>query len=232
MINNIIEIWYWTFMLAALIGVVGYFGYCSVLDLWATLKKRRDDEQATVSNEEIMQPYSKRMVIIHWLTLALLIAAWYLGDALEDARNEKGATLIGYFAHALVGGAILLLTILRLTFRSVDGTPPLAGNSLMDMVARGVHYGLYILLVLLSVTGFMTLLTSSVGEAFLTVDASLLPAKYTGPAVIPHAVHEILVTVLMVVVVVHILGAIKHQFIMKDGLMRRMSLRRKGRRSA
>jgi len=35
---------------------------------------------------------------------------------------------------------------------------------------------------------------------------------------------------MMVVVLVHILGAIKHQFIMKDGLMRRMSLRRKGRR--
>ena len=232
MINNIIEIWYWSFMLAGLIGVVGYFGFCFVRDLWATLKKQRSDEQATISNEEIMEPYSKRMVIIHWLTLALLIVAWYLGDALVDARNEKSATLAGYFAHALVGGTVLLLTILRMTFRSVDGTPPPVGNSLMDMVARGVHYGLYILLVLLSVTGFMTVLTSSVGEAFLAVDASLLPAKYTGPGVIPHAVHEILVTVLIVVVVVHILGAIKHQFIMKDGLMRRMSLRRKGSRPA
>jgi cytochrome b561 len=34
-------------------------------------------------------------------------------------------------------------------------------------------------------------------------------------------------TVLIVLGVVHILGAIKHQFIMKDGLMERMSLRRK-----
>jgi len=175
-----------------------------------------------------MTQYSKRMVIIHWLTVALLIVAWYLGDALDDARNEKGATLIGYSAHALVGGTILLLTILRWTFRGVDGTPPPVGNSLMDMVAKGVHYGLYILLVLLSVTGLLTVITSSVGLAFLAGDASLLPAKYTGPSVAPHAVHEVLVTVLIVAVVVHILGAIKHQFIMKDGLMERMSLRRKG----
>jgi len=232
MINNIIEIWYWTIVLAALIGVIGYFVFCFVQDLWATLKEHLNDEQATVSSEEIMQPYSKRMVIIHWLTLALLIVAWYLGDVLVDARNEKTATLIGYVAHALVGGTVLLLTILRLTFRSVDGTPPPVGNSLMDMVAKGVHHGLYILLVLLPVSGFMTVLTSSVGEAFLARDASLLPAKYTGPSVIPHAVHDILVTVLIVVVIVHILAAIKHQFIMKDGLMGRMSLRRKGRRSA
>jgi len=33
---------------------------------------------------------------------------------------------------------------------------------------------------------------------------------------------------LIVLVAVHLLGAIKHQFITKDGLMERMSLRRKG----
>ena len=232
MINNIIEVWYWSFMLAALIGVVIYFSFGFVKDLWAAFKEQRAGGQATLPKEKMTEPYSRRMVIIHWLTLALLIVAWYLGDALIDARIEKNATLIGYFAHALMGGAILLLTILRMTFRGVDGTPPPVGNSVMDIVARGVHHGLYVLLILLSITGFMTLLTSTVGMALVTNAAILLPAEYTGPSVIPHSVHEILVTVMMVVVLVHILGAIKHQFIMKDGLMRRMSLRRKGRRPA
>ena len=232
MINNIIEVWYWSFLLAALIGVVVYFSFGFVKDLWAVFKEQRDGGQTPLSDEKIMVPYSRRMVIIHWLTLLLLIVAWYLGDALIDARIEKNATLIGYFAHALMGGAILLLTILRMTFRGVDGTPPPVGNSVMDIVARGVHHGLYVLLILLSITGFMTLLTSTVGMALVTNAAILLPAEYTGPSVIPHSVHEILVTVMMVVVLVHILGAIKHQFIMKDGLMRRMSLRRKGRRPA
>lgn len=232
MINNIIEVWYWSFLLAALIGIVIYFSFGFVKDLWAAFKEQRAGGQAPLSKEKITEPYSKRMVIIHWLTLALLIVAWYLGDALVDARVEKDATLIGYFAHALMGGAILLLTILRMTFRGVDGTPPPVGNSVMDIVARGVHHGLYVLLILLSITGFMTLLTSTVGMALVTNAAILLPAEYTGPSVIPHTVHEILVTVMMVVVLVHILGAIKHQFIMKDGLMKRMSLRRKGRRPA
>lgn len=232
MINNIIEVWYWSFMLAALIGVVIYFSFGFVKDLWAAFKEQRAGGQTPLSDEKMTEPYSKRMVIIHWLTLLLLIVAWYLGDALIDARIEKNATLIGYFAHALMGGAILLLTILRMTFRGVDGTPPPVGNSVMDIVARGVHHGLYVLLILLSITGFMTLLTSTVGMALVTNAAILLPAEYTGPSVIPHTVHEILVTVMMVVVLVHILGAIKHQFIMKDGLMRRMSLRRKGRRPA
>jgi len=174
-----------------------------------------------------MKQYSKRMVIAHWLTLALLIAAWFLGNQLDEARNAEGAKLIGYAMHMLVGGAVLLLTALRLTYRNNDGTPPPVGDSLMDKVAKGIHHVLYALLVLLPVSGFMTALTSGVGLALLAGDASLLPTKYTGASIAPHKVHEILVTVLIVVVVVHILGAIKHQFIMKDGLMERMSLRRK-----
>ncbi|TAN83618.1 MAG: hypothetical protein EPN14_03220 [Gallionella sp.] len=232
MINNIIEIWYWTIILATLIGVVMYWGIGYARDLWSSLMGQRNAWQTGGSNGKAMEPYSRRMVTIHWLTLALLIVTWYLGDVLVDARNEKSATLTGYFAHVLAGGAVLLLTLLRLTYRSVDKIPPPLGFALMDMVAGGVHYLLYILLILLSLSGFMTLLTSSVGEALLVVDAGLLPTKYTGPGVIPHAVHETLVTVLITVVAMHILGVIKHQFIMKDGLMRRMSLRKKGGRSA
>lgn len=173
-----------------------------------------------------MKQYSKRMVIVHWLTLALIVAAWFLGDTLDEARHESGATLAGYVVHSLVGGVVLLLALSRLYFRRKDGIPLPTGESLMDKVAKGVHYGLYAVLVLLPVSGMMTVLNSDVGKALLAGDASLLPKKFTGVA--PHEVHEILVTVLIVLVVVHVLGAVKHQFIMKDGLMDRMSLRRKG----
>ena len=46
-----------------------------------------------IFQEKFMTQYSKRMVIVHWLTLGLLIAAWLLGDAVNEARKEEGATL-------------------------------------------------------------------------------------------------------------------------------------------
>lgn len=230
MINNMMELWYWIIMLFALIGVGIYFSYSFVRNLWLNLREKLDDDRPTIFTERVTEPYSKRMIIIHWLTLVLLIVAWYLGEMLFDARSEKSATLIGYYAHVLAGITILLLTILRLTFRTVDRIPPPLSNSLMDMAAKGIHSVLYILLLLLSATGFMTLLTSSLGEALIAADAKFLPEKYTGPGVIPHALHDTLMTVLMVVVAIHILGVIKHQFIAKDGLMRRMSLRSKNAR--
>ena len=172
-----------------------------------------------------MKQYSKRMVIIHWLTLVTLIVAWYFGHELDEARHEAGATLMGYIVHSLVGGTVLLLTVMRLYFRSKDGIPPAMGDTLMDKVAKGVHYGLYGLLLLLPVSGTMVTITSNVGKALLSGDATLLPKKFTGvPA---HDVHEVLVAVLIVITALHLLGAIWHQFIVKDGLLERMSFHRK-----
>ena len=99
-----------------------------------------------------------------------------------------------------MGGVILLLALARLYFRRKDGIPLPTGESPMDKAAKGVHHGLYAVLVLLPVSGMMTVANSDVGKALLAGDATLLPKKFTGVA--PHEVHEILVTVLIVLVVV------------------------------
>jgi len=174
------------------------------------------------------QQYSKRMVIIHWLTLLLLLVTWYLGDMLETDRLAKSSTLIGHVAHMAAGISVLFLTILRLTFRGVDGTPPLVSQSLMDIVAKGVHMFIYALLMALPASGMIVAMTSSVGWALLAGDASMLPVEYTGPGVVTRAAHDFLFTVLLVVLAVHILGALKHQFILKDNLLKRMTLPKKG----
>ncbi len=168
-----------------------------------------------------MNQYSNRMVIMHWLTLVLMIAAWFLGEEVHDARKaEAGATVAGYVAHALAGAAVLLLTVLRLAFRKADGVPAPIGRSTMDKIATGVHHSLYLLLFLLPVSGMVQVMTSDVGKAILAGDATLLPRKFDG--VMAHEVHEILVTVVILLVGVHVLGALKHQFVLKDGLLKRM----------
>ncbi len=174
-----------------------------------------------------MIQYSKRMVMAHWLTLAMLVAAWLLGEELAESTDESKATIAGYLFHILAGGTILLLTAARLFFRSKDGTPPAMGQALMDKVAKGTHHVLYTLLFVLPISGAITILTSDAIKGILAGDASLLPKEEGYEHVFAHEVHEVLVTVLIVVVVLHIIGAVKHQFLMKDGLMERMMLRRK-----
>ncbi len=174
-----------------------------------------------------MKQYSKRMVIAHWLTLGLLVLAWYLGDSLSDSTDESRATLFGYVIHVSAGIAVLLLIAMRLLFRSKDGVPPAIGHAAMDRLAKGVHHTLYLLLLVVPITGILTVLRSSVAKALLSGDANMLPKAHGFHGLLVHSLHGTLVNVLIAVVVVHVLGALKHQFIDKDNLLERMMLRRK-----
>ena len=80
---------------------------------------------------------------------------------------------------------------------------------------------------LIPLSGIVILLTSKAGPALLAGDAGMLPKEHGFRDVFAHEVHEQLVNLLIALAVLHILGAIKHQFIAKDGLMERMTLRRK-----
>ena len=175
-----------------------------------------------------MTQYSKRIVIVHWLTVVLVILAWYLGDSLAEATDNSKATLAGYVLHILVGSGIFLLTLSQLYFRRKDGRPSsLPDKPMYKRVAKFVHYLLYVVLIVLPMSGVTIILSSKVGRALLAGDANLLPKENGFKDVFAQVVHEQLVNVLIVLVVLHILGAIKHQFIMKDGLMNRMSLTKK-----
>jgi superoxide oxidase len=175
-----------------------------------------------------MMQYSKRMVIVHWLIFALLIAAWYFGDSLAETTDESKATLAGYIVHIAVGGAVLLLALAQLYFRRKDGRPPLAEDKpILQAVAKNVHYLLYTVLFLLPVTGILIVLNSKAGAALLAFDANMLPKEHGFKDVFSHEIHEQLVNVMIALAAIHILGALKHQFIDKDGLMQRMILRRK-----
>lgn len=174
-----------------------------------------------------MTHYSNRMVLVHWLTLALLVAAWFLGEELAEATDESQATIVAYMMHGLAGAAVMLLTVARLFFRGKDGVPAPMGDTLMDKVAKGIHHLLYTVLFVLPVSGVMTVFTSDAGRALLSGDESLLPKDGGYEHVFAHEMHEVMVNVLILVVVIHVLGALKHQFIAKDGLMERMLPRRK-----
>ena len=175
-----------------------------------------------------MTQYSKRVVIVHWLTVLLVILAWYLGDSLAEATDNSKATLAGYVLHILVGSVIFLLTLSQLYFRRKDGRPSsLPDKPMYKRVAKFVHYLLYVVLIVLPMSGVTIILSSKVGRALLAGDANLLPKENGFKDVFAQVVHEQLVNVLIMLVVLHILGAIKHQFIMKDGLMNRMSLTKK-----
>ena len=171
-----------------------------------------------------MKQYSKRLAAIHWLTLILFIAAFYLGHQLDEL-HEAAAKMKLYPFHFILGDLVLILTLIRTYFLRKDGKPSSieGGSAIANKVATGIHHLLYVLLIALPVSGMIMINTSGLVEAMKANDAGKLPdlEKFT-----IHEVHAAIVTVILLTIVLHVVGALYHQFILKDNLIRRMAMKR------
>jgi len=171
-----------------------------------------------------MKQYSTRLAAIHWLTLLLFIAAFYYGHEMDE--TEIATTKMSlYPIHFLIGNIVLILTLVRAYFVHKDGKPaPLeSGSAKANKLSKTIHHLLYVLLIALPVSGIIMIFTTGVITAFEVNDASKLPdlEKFT-----IHGIHGALVTLMLLVVALHALAALYHQFILKDNLIRRIAIKR------
>jgi cytochrome b561 len=160
----------------------------------------------------------------HWVIVALLIVQVTLAEMADDLPNglEKLRMLA---RHKSVGITILALVTLRLAWRAVHEHPPLPGNlkPYERMLARLTHIALYVLLFALPLTGW----TMSSARGF--------PVSWFGFFTLPNLVpksrplydvlvltHHTLAWFLFAVVALHVAAALKHHFVHKDDVLRRM----------
>jgi cytochrome b561 len=114
---------------------------------------------------------------------------------------------------------VLVLMILRSLIRRWSARPATAttGSPLLDRLASIAHYGFYVIVFSMIATGWFTgWLISGVFQP----DGEPLPDSF---AVFPSfRAHAVLATLLAILIAVHIAAAFYHQFVLKDGLFRRM----------
>ena len=121
--------------------------------------------------------------------------------------------------HMSGGMFVLVLMILRFIIRIWSARPATAttGSPLLDRLASMAHYGFYVIVFLMIATGWTTgWLISGVFQP----NGGSLPDSF---AVFPtFRAHAVLATLLAILIAVHIAAALYHQFVLKDGLFRRM----------
>jgi cytochrome b561 len=119
---------------------------------------------------------------------------------------------------------ILILVLVRIYFRKKDGEPaPANANPLLNKLATATHGLLNISLIVVAISGTVTVATSGVIEALKRSDPSLLPDFEKVGA---REVHEILISVMLLLLALHVVATLYHQFIVKDNLMRRIMIKR------
>lgn len=156
--------------------------------------------------------YSVPQRLLHWLMALLIFFNLIFSDGMEDWNRlmRRGETVTpddvaSANIHAYVGIAILVLCLIRFTLRLVQGAPdaPAAEPALLKLAAKLAHWTFYALFLVMPITGIAKYYFGNETLGFL----------HGGP----------LKLLLWVLIIVHVLAALLHQFYWKTDVLARMT---------
>lgn len=167
--------------------------------------------------------YSGVSKTLHWLIALLAFAMLAMGKLFEVEADEPDS-LFGW--HTALGLLVLVLMIVRLGWRLTHSVPSLPRNTpgWQQIAAKGTHVAFYALLIALPLSGW--LMTSVEGDAvsffgWFDVPALPVPGGESSEDLLEEA-HELFGNVLLVLAGIHVLAGLKHHYIDRDNVLRRM----------
>lgn len=173
--------------------------------------------------------YTATAIHLHWLIALALVGTFSLGLYMHELPLSPTKLKL-YSWHKWAGVTIFLLVLIRLAWRLGHRPPELpAAMPAWQRQASGIVHGLlYLLMFAVPLSGWLM----SSAKGFQTVWFGVLPlpdlvGKNEGLGEILEEVHEALNFTLLGLVAVHVAAALKHHFIDRDDVLRRMSLRSK-----
>ena len=154
--------------------------------------------------------YTRTQKILHWAIVLLVVFQFVSSDTIKALVQEVGITASSadtipliVRAHVLAGLLTFVLMLIRVFMRFTKGAPalPKDESAMMKMAAHATHGILYLALLLMPISGALAWF----GQVDLAATA-----------------HQTLKFVLLAFVALHILAALYHQFVLKNGLIKRM----------
>jgi cytochrome b561 len=169
--------------------------------------------------------YDPVAIGLHWGIAALIAAAFVLGLTVDDFPKAYEGTVVN--THAIIGLAVVLLSLTRVGWRLAHRAPPLPRGTgrMVEAASKLVHGSLYILMIVVPLIGIPTLLYRGRGIDFGILQ--LAPLVPRTPEIYRPLtdVHELAAYALVLLAAGHILAALYHQYVLRDGLVGRMNIR-------
>ena len=175
-----------------------------------------------VDLQAAQQRYSAVAVLLHWVIALALGFQLALGFAMPKGRV---ADFDLFQLHKSIGITIFLLSLLRLGWRLTHRPPPAVEGGFNGFLAKAVHVLLYVFMIGAPLTGWAIVSTSPIN----------VPTMFWGVIPWPHLplsgglhetveeAHELLAWTALALIALHVAGALRHQLLVKDGLLRRMA---------
>ncbi|MEM1174949.1 MAG: cytochrome b [Pseudomonadota bacterium] len=166
-------------------------------------------------------PVSK---LFHWLMAAAIIYQLWLGWRAEELPfSPKKLDL--FVSHKSIGILLFLLVVLRLAARFRTGVPPhtTTVTKIEQRAADVGHWVLYVLMVAVPLSGWVVSDTSRIPfRLFKRFDVPDLMAADKTISELAAQAHGFLTTAMAVVVIVHVMAALRHHFLIKNNTLKRM----------
>lgn len=162
--------------------------------------------------------------VFHWITVLLVLVMIPVGLIMtQELPRELQDRL--FIVHKGLGPIVLLVVLLRLGWRLMYPPPPLPADlPPMQRLAAGVtHWGLYVLLLVMGVSGYVRVTAGGFPLELLNALGipPLLP-KMEGVAAVAKAVHATAKSLLILLIAVHVSAAAYHALVRRDGVFLRM----------
>jgi cytochrome b561 len=174
--------------------------------------------------------------LLHWAMAGLILFQLGLGFRMvrlvEDVYLQFGL----YQTHKSWGFVIFILALVRVLWRATHRPPGLPAHMKPHQVAmaQGAHLALYVLMILLPLTGWLMASSSPLQESYgmknMVFTWFELPDPFQpgdkGLENILKSIHAWAAFAMAVILFGHVVAALRHQFIHRDGLLLRMILGR------
>lgn len=160
--------------------------------------------------------FSRTQIMLHWTVVALIAFQYLFSDGIEDLwratirGGEVDADEVAFaYMHMFSGSLVLILTVWRLALRATIGAPPPhdAEPALLQLFARLTHGAIYLLILLLPVSGLVAWIFGVGGAA---------------------GAHLLFKTVLLPLIGLHVAGALVHHFVWRTDVLKRMLVPQQG----
>jgi cytochrome b561 len=171
------------------------------------------------------QRYTRTAMLLHWLIAILLLGQFAFGWYLNTI--PRGVPERGYFVnlHKSTGILIALAILLRFAWRLMHRPPPLPATvpRWQQRAAAASHRLLYVLMLAMPLSGYLASNFSKHGVNFFN-SVKLAPWGSDDKFIYAffNQTHKISSWLLLALVVVHVLAALKHLFVERDGIFARM----------
>ena len=175
--------------------------------------------------------YTAVAIVLHWLIAIGILALIGVGLAMTHLTLAPMLQFQLYQLHKSIGITVLLGVLLRILWRVFHPPPALPDMPRLEKAAaEGAHTLLYVLMVVLPLTGW----------ALVSVSPFNLPTVLYGLVPWPHLpvlpqlkdkapveavvkfIHGKLGWLLLALVVLHAGAALRHHLVLRDGVLRRM----------